>query len=104
MNFAAHPEAVAEIRDAVNWYESQLPGLGASFLAAIDDAQRRVHATPRAGAPVELLGRRSNYRAVPLRRFPYRLIYLAGDHIFVIAVAHERRRPAYWASRAEPTQ
>ena len=39
-------------------------------------------------------------RAVPLRRYPYSVHYrVAGDSLFVIAVAHHRRRPGYWATR-----
>ena len=36
-----------------------------------------------------------------LRRFPYYVIYRAGEGtLFVLAVAHERRRPHYWSDRS----
>jgi hypothetical protein len=39
-------------------------------------------------------------RRAPLERFPYRLIYAVGeDELFVLAIAHERRRPGYWGDR-----
>jgi toxin ParE1/3/4 len=104
VNFAAHPEAIAEIREAMHWYESRVPGLGATFLAAVDEANRRVTAAPLSAPTVELEGRVSQYRKVRVRRFPYLLIYLPGQSFFVVAVAHERRRPAYWAARADPKQ
>ncbi len=35
-----------------------------------------------------------------LKRFPFHVIYRAtGTQIIVLAVAHQRRRPAYWMGR-----
>ena len=42
----------------------------------------------------------SSIRTVPTRRFPYSIVYrTAGDRLFVLAVAHQRRRPRYWSDR-----
>jgi mRNA-degrading endonuclease RelE of RelBE toxin-antitoxin system len=39
-------------------------------------------------------------RQFHLRRFPYKLIYrVDDDNLRIIAVAHIRRRPGYWAVR-----
>lgn len=39
-------------------------------------------------------------RRMPLRRFPYSIIYyVRGDEFRVIALAHHRRRPEYWTRR-----
>jgi len=39
-------------------------------------------------------------RSAKLRRFPYRVVYvIVGDDIDVLAVAHAKRRPAYWRAR-----
>jgi hypothetical protein len=39
-------------------------------------------------------------RKRPLRGFPYRVIYqVRGDHVLIVAVMHERRRPEYWRDR-----
>src|SRR2546430_860149 len=59
-------------------------------------AVERIAATPDLWAP---FGR--NHRWVRAGRFPYILYYRkAGpDHILVVAVAHSRRRPGYWARR-----
>lgn len=39
-------------------------------------------------------------RACPLRRFPYTLVFVdLDDHIWIAALAHQRRRPRYWAKR-----
>jgi toxin ParE1/3/4 len=39
-------------------------------------------------------------RRIPLQRFPFTLIYrIQADAIRVVAVAHQSRRPEYWAGR-----
>ena len=43
------------------------------------------------------------YRSVHLRRFPYRVFYLELDaQLWMLALAHDRRRPDYWARRKIP--
>lgn len=38
-----------------------------------------------------------------MRTFPYHIVFLNLEReILVLAVAHDRRRPGYWASRIEP--
>jgi hypothetical protein len=40
-------------------------------------------------------------RSAKVERFPYRVVYVViGDDIDVIAVAHAKRRPAYWWRRS----
>lgn len=44
---------------------------------------------------------RNGRRRFLVRKFPYSVVYyLRGDEVGVIALAHHRRRPAYWKSRA----
>jgi hypothetical protein len=41
-------------------------------------------------------------RSAKVARFPYRVVYvLIGSNIDVVAVAHAKRRPAYWRDRIE---
>nr|WP_304010004.1 type II toxin-antitoxin system RelE/ParE family toxin [Methyloversatilis discipulorum] len=52
-------------------------------------------ARPELGKPVS-----PRMRALPISRFPYSVIYrITSDAIIVQAIAHQRRRPAYWAQR-----
>jgi toxin ParE1/3/4 len=40
-------------------------------------------------------------RSAKVERFPYRIVYVViGYDIDVIAVAHAKRRPAYWRRRS----
>jgi plasmid stabilization system protein ParE len=39
-------------------------------------------------------------RRILLKRFPYFIVYLDWhDNVYVVAVAHAKRRPGYWTSR-----
>jgi plasmid stabilization system protein ParE len=93
-------EAVAELDDAVLWYEEQREGLGLAFLAAVDRAVGSVERWPRVGTLVEDVPDDLEARRVPVPRFPYFFAYLVADNIIIVlAVAHERRRPRYWSDR-----
>lgn len=95
-------EAVAEVNDAMRWYEDRSGGLGLTFLAAVDRAVETVMRWPRFGSLVEFVAEQVAVRRVPVARFPYFVAYLVvGEDVVVLAVAHERRRPQYWSERAE---
>lgn len=90
-----HPEAQDEFFAAIDWYEAARPGLGAAFLGAVYEATERARERPLAGAP---LG--SDLRRVFVRRFPYFVLYENDlTRVWVVAVAHFRRRPGYWKVR-----
>ena len=38
-------------------------------------------------------------RRVPVTRFPYQIMYVEGDIVQIIALAHTRRRAGYWLGR-----
>ena len=87
--------------DAAGWYDERRAGLGASFVDAIDSAISLIARWPSSGAPVGGLPVGLNVRRAPIARFPYHIAYLvADDQARILAVAHDRRRPNYWASRA----
>lgn len=85
--------------EAARWYESHRSGLGIDFLDAVDEAVDRILEMPGMGSPVpgvpdDAIRRRA------VRRFPYHVVYLElRDRLQVLAVAHDRRRPGYWAGR-----
>ena len=90
-----HPEAEAEFIAAAQRYEGQAENLGLDFIAAVERTYRRLMTFPESG---HLFGRRLRRVLVP--GFPYGLLYRAEpDQIFIVAVAHLRRRPGYWRHR-----
>jgi len=43
------------------------------------------------------------HRRVLVRRFPYSVVYLEkGGRLWVVAVAHAKRKPFYWIKRTIP--
>lgn len=96
MSYFFHPDAETEHLAEVAFYESRRRGLGARYLASFGAAMERVCSDPNQFR-IEC---EPDLRRVPLRGFPFAIIYRdVGVQIQVLAVAHHRRRPGYWATR-----
>lgn len=92
-----HEEAKAELGEAVAYYEQQRTGLGLDLLSAVEEGVLRIQQNPQWGAPYK----DTTLRHVLVRRFPYVIFYTErSDFIWIVAVAHGRRRPDYWRRRA----
>jgi toxin ParE1/3/4 len=91
-----HPEAEAEVEAAADYLEENRVGFGERFRAEVDTALRQIGATPTVF---------SEYQGGPIRRylirqFGYGVYFVEFDAaVYVIAVAHQRRRPGYWLGR-----
>lgn len=89
-------EAWDDARAAADWYIDQdaWPAAWALY-EEIHRALARLSRMPGLGTPS-----RSRTRTLPIHRFPISLIYRwSGADVRVIAVAPQRRRPAFWAGR-----
>lgn len=96
------PEASAELEDSAWWYESQRPGFGERFFAAVDACTERILRFPRSGALFPHTPPELEIRRVPVKRFPYYVVYFeTAEAIRILAIAHHRRRPGYWLARVE---
>ena len=81
--------------EAVRYYESQEPGLGAEFIEELDHTIRRILDHPYAGSP----GPR-NTRSYQTERFPYSIIYrIDRDEVLIVAIQHHSRDPRRWEER-----
>jgi plasmid stabilization system protein ParE len=95
IGYSYHPDAIAEVIEAVREYEGYAPGLGRSFREKLDSAVDLLRQFPGSAAPL-----RGTLRRKPLQRFPYAVIYAVEDsEIRIYAVPHRRRRPEYWIDR-----
>jgi len=89
------PRAAAELDQAAGWYEQQRSELVLEVRRA---AVRALAQSPRAGSPVEGVDPALEVRRLRVRRFPYQVVYVILDEdVVVLTVAHDRRRPGYWA-------
>ena len=87
--------ARAELIQAQDWYEGEVPGLGRRFRQAIDTLAERMSANPRQ-FPVVF----KSVRRALLRRFPYALFFVVEEQtLFVIACFHASRDPLQWQRR-----
>ncbi|ASK65127.1 hypothetical protein CFK39_04000 [Brachybacterium avium] len=95
-----HPEARDELRAGALWYDD--PATGQELLDATLHARRSIAAAPDAWPPFGIEDRPPVVRKKRVRGFPYLVIYyvMAGE-IVIVAYAHEKRLPGYWAQRVE---
>jgi len=89
------PDARREFLEAVRFYEDRRLGLGLSFRQLIEAGLQQI-----SEAPFRYRVIRAPFRRYVLLKFPYSIIYtIEPDHLRVIAVAHNKRKPGYWQSR-----
>ncbi len=87
--------AVREMNDAIAYYELQYSGLGAAFKVEIKKAISRIIKYPKAWPTVD-----EDIRKYILHKYPYNIYYsLEKDHLYIIAIAHQHRKPTYWIDR-----
>jgi toxin ParE1/3/4 len=91
-----HDEAEAEFNAAVAHYEEIRSGLGLDLQKQVEHAvsliQQNPHSFPRHNS--------KDLRKCVLKRFPYTIFYIEfKKYIWVVAVAHQKRRPGYWKKR-----
>ncbi len=84
--------ARAELIDAIAYYEMEVPGLGETFKDEVASATMRISHFPQAWS-IE----RGDVRKCIMHKFPYKVLYsIEEDHILIIAIAHQHRKPDYW--------
>ena len=94
MSVRFHPEVDDDVIAGFIYCNNERAGLGEEFIDAIDRMAAR-------------LADKLTHRALPgyerdalMGRFPHRFLYcFDDDDIVVLAVAHDRRHPDYWAHR-----
>ncbi len=81
--------AVIMTREAYVWYETQLNGLGESFITELDTCFKRIVKNPTFFGYIQ-----NGFRSLTLKRFPYIIIYeVTEKQIIVFAVFHSYKDP-----------
>lgn len=88
--------AQAELNTAVDYYtEHASERVAEAFLQDALHTRQRLIEHPEIGQAIS-----KRLRAFAFKHFPYFLIYrISAETISIHAVAHQRRRPGYWAGR-----
>ena len=95
MRHEFHPEAEQELYEAALHYESKVPGLGRRFGDEVERVVQLLLELPEIGANVD-----EHLEHFVLRKFPFSVVYaVEADVIYIVAIAHGSREPAYWRSR-----
>lgn len=97
MNIELLEVARTELEEAIWFYELEQSGLGQRFKKEVRHALRRMKQYPQA-CPIE----RGDIRKCFVHTFPYTIFYsIQGQTIVVVAIAHQHRKPGYWADRID---
>jgi toxin ParE1/3/4 len=96
VNVSLASEAEHELVAAAKYYTAQANlELGEAFLSEFERSALLLAEYPSIGTRW-----RGTTRRLPLRRFPYTVVYVVRNaEIRIIAVAHQSRRPGYWRGR-----
>lgn len=78
-----------ELVDAVEYYESQLPGLSVKFETELDGIIKKIVSNP-----LLFPNKFKKYREVPLKKFPFVVVYeIVGDRVVIVSIFHSKRNP-----------
>ncbi len=98
MRLSFHPLVQREVSDAMRWYDEQRQGLGETFFARLTSVLDSIAAQPDGYR--FWLGSKTVRRA-RLSRFPYAILYeIRPGNVRILCVRHDKRHPAYGATRA----
>lgn len=90
-----HPEAEEELMEAERWYRERSEVASQAFALEISLALDSVLQSPERWPRTHL-----DERRFVLDRFPYSVLYrINADTVYVMAIAHHKRRPGYWRRR-----
>ncbi|WP_257236816.1 type II toxin-antitoxin system RelE/ParE family toxin [Nostoc sp. 'Peltigera malacea cyanobiont' DB3992] len=90
------PRASKELDAAIAYYEAKKVGLGLDLLSEVEKVILKIQQNPNLGTPHKIEG----IRRYAIQRFPYLIFYTVLEEvIWVIAIAHSKRKPNYWKQR-----
>jgi toxin ParE1/3/4 len=96
MPLRVHPAARGELHRALEWSRGHFGARVAWRLQTrFEAAGEMLLRQPGIGTPA-----RAEARKLPLRGFPYTIVYrVDGDVVHVLALMHQSRMPDYWVGR-----
>ena len=98
MRVVLHVEALRELREARDWYSKRgAAEQGLRLVRLVDEALAEIGRAPES-FPRE--PKRSWARRARILNWPYTVVFAAHEKaVVVLALAHGKRRPGYWAKR-----
>ena len=95
MKVKIHEFADHEFNEAIEWYEMQKEGLGATFKKSAIHQVKRIQQNP-----TWFLKEDDFLFKIYIPKFPYKIVYtIEKNQIVIWAFAHLHRKPFYWRDR-----
>ena len=95
------PQASEELVLAAAWYEERREGLAETFVPQVKRTMHRITENPARFPRVDTTNP-ARVRRAPVFNFPFFVVYQElDDEVRVLAIAHAKRRPGYWADRIQ---
>ena len=96
MKVSLNTQAELELVESAAYYARRANAdIANAFISEFDRSAKLLGEFPKLGATW-----RGRIRRLPLRRFPYSIVYhLSATEVRILAVAHQRRRPGFWKGR-----
>ena len=97
MKISLHAQAELELVEGAAYYAREASAeIASAFISEFERSAKLLGEFPRLGSLW-----RGGIRRLPLRRFPYSIVYYLHDsEVRVLAIAHQRRRPGFWWGRS----
>lgn len=84
-------EAITDLQEAFDWYETQKAGLGFEFIEEIESGYSKISKNPLHYPPIN-----TQFRRIRINRFPYLVVYeIEDDCIIINSVRHVKRESKY---------
>lgn len=90
------PSAQHDFDESFDWYAERSAFVAQRFANAVDSALARIARNPQVLAQVDRV-----HQECPVKKFPFRVVFRQlEDQTLIVAIAHAKRRPAFWQGRA----
>lgn len=97
-----HPAAERELDEAIEHDEAELPGRGLRLEDQVARLVLRLRRFPVSAPIWPGLDSAHEVRRAKVRRHPFVVVYMVqSDQLIILAVAHTKKKPGYWASRID---
>jgi len=95
VSYIYHAEARDEYQQALLYYKDFSKDAAERFFISIETTVLLIREQPEAMPKVS-----NNIRRAVVKNFPYSIFFsLSENTVYILAIAHQRRRPLYWKQR-----
>lgn len=97
-----HPAAERKLDEAIEHDEAELPGRGLRLEQQVARLVLRLRRFPVSAPTWPGLDSAHEVRRAKVRRHPFLVVYMVqSGQLIILAVAHTKKKPGYWASRID---